>query len=224
MCCYLLTRSGTPYYQPLRRCEQISSILMARSAHHAAILRLDLGFALSTIEKMQAEIEYLTGDGGHAAARNFWCVQLIIYKENEESKPWVSVSMQPSENRNAVAVHARNKQNQDNLKNYNLAPIRTDLPPPARRSPPLQRRPSRRPRTLPTSRLVPSPWRNTPRGCRKTGCSTYLKRSDENVNARAIDPVGSLRISGDRYRMCDTRANIRTSFPKTAASRDLLGC
>jgi hypothetical protein len=160
-----------------------------------------------------------------AAARNSGCVQLIIYKETKESKPWVSVSIsiQPSENTNTVAVHARNKQNQDNLKNYNLAPIRTDLPPPARRSPPLQRRPSRRPRTLPTSRLVPSPWRNTPRGCRKTGCSTYLKRSDENVNARAIDPVGSLRISGDRYRMCDTRANIRTSFPKTAASRDLLG-
>jgi hypothetical protein len=38
------------------------------------------------------------------------------------------------------------------------------------------------------------------------------------------DPVGSLRISGDRDRMCDTRANIRTSFSKTAASRDLLGC
>jgi len=83
---------------------------MARSAHHAAILRLDLGFALSTIEKMQAEIEYLTGDGGHDAARNFWCVQSIIYKETKESKPWVSVSMQPSENRDIVAVHARNKQ------------------------------------------------------------------------------------------------------------------
>jgi hypothetical protein len=181
MCCYLLTRSGTPYYQPLRRCEQISSILMARSAHHAAILRLDLGFALSTIEKMQAEIEYLTGDGGHAAARNFWCVQLIIYKENEESKPWVyriridATFRKQKHRRSTRPQQAKPRQSQ----NYNLATIHTDLPPPARRSPPLQRRPSRRPRTL--SQLAGSfqVRGEYPRGCRKTGCSTYPKRSDE---------------------------------------------
>jgi hypothetical protein len=30
-----------------------------------------------------------------------------------------------------------------------------------------------------TSRLVPSPWRIPPEGCRKSGGSTYPKRSDE---------------------------------------------
>jgi hypothetical protein len=59
-----------------------------------------------------------------AAARNSGCVQLIIYKETKESKPWVSVSIsiQPSENTNTVAVHARNKQNQDKLETTTSQP------------------------------------------------------------------------------------------------------
>jgi hypothetical protein len=131
MCCYLLTRSGTPSYQPSRRCEQISSILMARSAHHAAILRLDLGFALSTIEKVQTEIENLTGDGGRRCCAEF----LVCTIDHTQNLPKTETPSQ---------YNARNKQNQDNLKNYNLATIHTDLPPPASCSPPLQRRPSRR--------------------------------------------------------------------------------
>jgi hypothetical protein len=95
---------------------------MARSAHHAAILRLDLGFALLTIEKMQANRNRVSHRRWWPrCCAEFWCVQLIIYKENEESKPWVTVSIQPSENRNTATVHARNKQNPRKSQNYNLA-------------------------------------------------------------------------------------------------------
>lgn len=138
---------------------------------------------LLTIEKMQTETEYLTGDGGHAAARNSGVYNDHIQR-NEESKPWVSVSIQPSENRKTVAVHARNKQTKT-ISKLQPRTIHTELPPPARRSPPLQRRPSRRPRTLPTSRLVPSPWRIPPR-VSENRLLNLFKAVGRDVNHRAI--------------------------------------
>jgi hypothetical protein len=161
-----------------------------------------------------------------AAARNSGCVQLIIYKETKESKPWVSVSIsiQPPENRNTVAVHARNKQNQDNLKNYNLAPIHTDLPPPARAEVLLSR--VARLGALGLSQLA-GPFQvrgEYPPRVSETRLLNLFKAVGRECQQQG-DPVGSPRISGDRYRMCDYSGDIRTSFPKTAAAnRDLLGC
>ena len=89
---------------------------------------------------------------------------MIIYKETKKANPGVSVSIQPSENRNTVAVHARNKQtNQDSLKNYNLATIHTDLPPPARAQVLLSSVARLGALELSqTNRLVPSPWKIPP--------------------------------------------------------------
>jgi hypothetical protein len=207
---------------PSTRNPSISPSLAQKPTRCNTLIRPGTSYCSPLRRCKQTEIENLTGDGGRRCCAEFWCVQLIIYKETKESKPWASVAMQPSENRNTVAVQrpqqAKPRQSQKlqprtpSILIFHLPPAEVLLSSVARLGAlelsqlagPFQVR-GEYPSRVSENRLL-NLFKAVGRECQQQG-----------------DPVGSPRISGDRDRMCDTRANIRTSFPKTAASRDLLG-
>jgi hypothetical protein len=107
---------------------------MARSAHHAAILRLDLGYALLTIEKMQAEIENLTGDGGRRCCAEFWLCTIDHIQRNERKQTLgILIHIHTTFRKRKHRRSTRPQQTKPRqARNYNLATIHTDLSPPAR--------------------------------------------------------------------------------------------